>query len=210
MDIRIDMTPLIIGFLSGIRSFVGLITKPYETMRKMVKEGGVSELSFIVFMLLGYFVLASLVKTAAFRPYLLTKQFILLSGGAFGGYMLAVGLIYLAGKILRSTGSLWGVAFSWAHTLYPTVMWFFMTSLLFVILPPPRTTRIEGIAFSFLYIVISTAVLSWKVILSYLSIRFSLRFGIGKILLVTVVVGPFIALYYYFMYKAGIFRIPFL
>jgi hypothetical protein len=210
MDIRIDATPLVFGFLKGTRSFVGLIVKPYETMRRIAKESTFWEVSPIALLLIGYFTLASLVKTASFRPYLLTKQFILLSGGALVGCGLAVVLIYVAGIILRSSGTFRSVVISWAHTLYPTVAWFFMTSLLFVILPPPRTARLEGLAFSFLYIVISTALLSWKVILGYLTLRFSLRFGIGKILLVTILVGPFIALYYYFMYKIGIFRIPFL
>lgn len=210
MDIRINITPMIFGLMRALRAFVGIIGKPYETMRTLAREASLWEMIPIAVIFFGYFAVASLVKTAAFRPYLLTKQFILLSGGALAGFFLTVILLYISGKILRSTGTFRSIMISWAYTLYPTVAWFLFTSLLFLILPPPRSTRMEGIVFSLLYIIISTTILSWKIILSYLTIRFSLRFSTGKILLTALMTGPFVALYYVFLYRLGIFRVPFL
>lgn len=192
------------------RNCIGLVTRPYETMRRIVDKGRLSELLFVALLLALYFATASLVKTASFRPFLLTKRFVLLGASAGLSYGVVILLLLGASRLLRMTVRQKGLALSWGYTLIPTVLWFFATSLLYVIIPPPRTESVWGILFSVLYLVFSITLLWWKIVLGYLAIRFSMRLTLEKILLVSLFVAPAIVLYSIMMYRLGIFRIPFL
>ena len=192
------------------KNCAGIFTRPYATYRGVVDRANLGELGVIGLILWGYFVIASMVKTSLFRPYLLTRQFIVLAVAATFTYLLTVGLFWVAGRLFGSKGSLRGFAVGWGYTMIPTVIWFFMTSLLYVLIPPPRTVSAQGIAFSVLYLLISTTLLFWKVTLSYLSLRFGLKLDLGKILKICIVVLPLLGLYSIGMYKLGIFRIPFI
>ncbi|MBI4065067.1 YIP1 family protein [Candidatus Gottesmanbacteria bacterium] len=200
---------LFAGVLFG-RNLVGIITKPYETYRRIVDRGNLFELVYIVFLLLCYFAIASIVKTAAFRPFLLTKHFLILFGASSLTYTISVTLLWQIGKTVGGKGSLRRLMVSWGYTLVPTVMWFMMTSILYIILPPPRTTSVAGIVFSVLFLVFSTTLLFWKITLAYLTLRFGLRLDLLKIFIVTAIVGPLLALYSIWMYRMGIFKVPFL
>lgn len=193
-----------------LRSFIGLITRPYETCRTIVERAGVSELVYIAFLLALYFATSSIVKVAAFRPFLLTRQFIVLAAATALTYILAVSLFWTAGKLVGAEGKLKGLAVSWGYSLIPTLVWFFATSLLYVILPPPRTTSFAGMLFSILFLIFSATLFFWKATLAYLTLRFGLRLDLGKILIVFAITIPILGLYSVGMYRLGIFRIPFL
>jgi len=201
-------------FFAGVFSFTqttfGLITRPYETYRRIADRGRVIELPALAALLLLYFSLASIVKTAAFRPYLLTRQFVVLCSGAGFLYLLTAMALWKAARALGGTGSFGKFARCWSYTLIPTVCWFFATSLLFVLLPPPRTTSAQGIAFSLLYLVFSATLFFWKVILSYLSLRFAMRLTLVRICLSVLFVSPLIVGASIFLYSLGIFKIPFI
>jgi hypothetical protein len=198
------------GFILFGRNTIGIVFRPYETYRRIVDRGSAWESVYIGLCAVLYFVLASVVKESAFRPYLLTQQVVVLTAGTFLGYLLMVSVIYITGKHLGSKGNISGVAKAWGYTLIPTILWFLFTSLLYIILPPPRTTRPQGIIFSIVYLVISTVLFSWKVTLGYLTMRFGLRLGFGKITVVTIVILVVSVLYSVFMYQRGIFKVPFL
>lgn len=193
-----------------MRNIVGVATRPYETYRRIVKEGSLWELVYIGITLSLYFIVASIVKTSFFRPYLLTQQFIVLMSATILTFLFVVTLFRGVGKFVGAQGTWKELAVAWGYSLIPTVSWFWMTSLLFVIIPPPRTTSTLGITFSIVYLLISACLLLWKIILSYLALRFSLRLDLAKILLVCVVVLPVLGLFSIGMYYAGIFRVPFL
>ena len=192
------------------RTSIGLITRPYETYRKLIERGRAGELFFVAALLLFYFALASLVKVAAFRPFLLTKQFLVLGLGAGSGALLSILLISVFGKILGAPVRVGSVVMAWAYTLLPTVIWFLATSLLYVILPPPRTASFAGMLFSMLFLVFSATLLWWKVTLVYLTLRFTLRFDLGKCLLVSLFSAPFLVAWSVMMYTLGIFKVPFI
>jgi hypothetical protein len=201
---------LVVGCVTFFQNMIGIVTRPYETSRKIANTARITELPMLAIILMTYFAVSSLVKTAAFRPYLLTKQFVVLCSGAGLLYLVAVFVLWKASIIVGGIGGLRRIAVSWAYTLIPTVVWFLITSLLFVILPPPRTSSIQGIVFSILYLVFSITLLFWKIILAYLAIRFSMKLDLIRILGASIIASPFIMAASICLYRFGIFRVPFL
>lgn len=201
---------LLAGGIAFVRNIVGIILRPYETYRKIVAKHTLWELGYLAVCLAGYFSLSSVVKTAAFRPFLLTRQFVVLAASAGATYIGAIGMIWTIGKKLGGKGTLGGVAVAWGYTLIPTLVWFLITSLLYVFLPPPRTTSTAGVFFSIVYLIFSATLFWWKLILAYLTLRFGLRLDLQRILLVALVAAPVVVLYSIGMYWLGIFRVPFL
>lgn len=201
---------LLVGALTFGRTIVGIIFRPYETYRRITHKGTLWELPHIAAVLAAYFVIASLVKTSAFRPFLLTKQFIVLAGATAATFLLAVGLLWVVGKLVGGKGELGKLSLAWAYTLIPTMVWFLATSLLYVILPPPRTERWQGVAFSLLYLIFSATLFFWKGMLAYLTMRFGLKLDLPKILVVVAVSAPVFGIYSFIMYRLGIFKVPFL
>jgi len=203
-------TSLIVALVGFGRNVIGLVTRPYETCRRIVERENPLELLYVGLALALYFVLASLVKVASFRPFLLTRQYMVLAGAVGVTYCLAVLLFWMVGRLVGSSGKLKGLAVLWGYSLLPTVIWFFVTSLLYVLLPPPRTTSVQGILFSVLFLVFSVTLFLWKATIAYLSLRFGLRVGLGKILVVLALSLPILAVYSFGMYRLGIFKIPFI
>lgn len=200
---------LVAGLNFG-RNLLGIIFKPYETYRRLTREASFFELIYISLLLVAYLALASIVKTASFRPFLMTATFMKLASAAALGFLLVTAVFLLVGRVLGSREKAKGLILGWAYTLIPTLVWFLATSLLYVVLPPPRTTSPAGIAFSLVFLIFSAALLFWKIILAYLTLRFALKFEIKKILLVTLLTLPVAAVYSFFMYNLGIFKVPFL
>lgn len=201
---------LLVGGVSFSRNFIGILTRPYETYRRIVDRGTVWEIVYITTFLGIYFALSSLVKTASFRPFLLTKQFLILALGAGVGSAITVLTFWCMGFILRGEGKLGKLALAWAYTLLPTGFWFFVTSLLYVILPPPRTTSVAGVTFSILFLVFSATLFWWKITLVYLTLRFGMKLDLPKILAVVILSAPILGSWSYTMYALGIFKVPFL
>lgn len=200
---------LLAGMAFG-RNCIGIVTRPYETYRRIVERGSAWELTYIGLLLTLYFATASIVKTNAFRPFLLTKQFVLLAGASAVTYLVVVATLWGVSLFVRKTGKLQCFALAWAYTLIPTVLWFFATSLLSVILPPPRTTSAAGVIFSLLFLVFSATLFFWKAMLAYLALRFAMKLDLAKILMVVGISLPIIGLYSFGMYRFGIFKVPFL
>lgn len=203
-------TSLIIALVVFCRNIIGLVTRPYETCRRIAESGTPLELVFVGMVLALYFVLASLVKVASFHPFLLTRQFFVLAAAALVTYAVVVVLFWAVSRLVGGSGTFRSLAVLWGYSLVPTSAWFFVTSILYVVLPPPRTTSVQGTIFSLLFLIFSTTLLLWKVTITYLTLRFSLRLGLGKILLVLAPTLPILTLYSVGMYRLGIFKIPFI
>lgn len=204
------VSAIVASGVAFVRTVIGLVVRPYETYRRIIARGSAGELLYIGLVLAVYFSLASVVKVAAFRPFLLTRQFLLLAAGAVSGALIATCCIVLAGRMLKISASFERIFLAWSYTLIPTVLWFFATSLLFVVLPPPRTTSLPGMAFSLLFLIFSATLLWWKVTLAYLTLRFGLKADFGKGLVIAMMSAPVLFAWSYSMYKAGIFTVPFL
>ena len=200
---------LVVAIYSFGRNSIGLVTRPYETYRRIVNHGSLWEFVPLFILIASYLGVASFVKTAAFRPYMLTKQFVILALAVGMTFGLVVGLLWIVGRFVGGKGTLRGVLFGWAYTLIPTVCWFYLTSFLYMLLPPPRTTRPLGIIFSALFLLFSSVLFFWKIILSYLTVRFSLKLDLLRISIVFFIVIPIVVLYSIGMYRLGIFKIPF-
>jgi hypothetical protein len=175
-----------------------------------VNSGSLCELIPLAFLLACYFALSSLVKTAAFRPYVLTKQFILIALAVLVTYIIVVLLLWGIGKLFGGKGTLRSLALAWGYTLVPTFCWFFITSILYVVFPPPRSGSPLGILFSALYLSFSIVLFFWKSMLTYLTLRFSMRLDLWRIIMVFGIVGTGMVFYSIGMYRLGIFRIPFI
>lgn len=206
MDI---LTGLLVGGVSFGRNTIGIVTRPYETYRRIIDKGNIWEVGYIGVLFALYFALASLVKTAAFRPFLLTKQFVVLGAGAGGGFLVVVLMLWVTTRLLGGQGNLLRLALAWAYTLIPTTAWFLATSILSVILPPPRTTSIPGIAFSALFLIFSATLFWWKCTLAYLALRFAMKLDLPRIAIAIALTAPVIAIYSVAMYRLGIFKVPF-
>lgn len=187
----------------------GIITRPYVTMRSIAQSGSYWELVSVGAVLSMYFAVATVVKNPAFRPFLLTRQFFALAVVVVVTTLFASGVLWCAGKFVGGSGSYGRFFLSWSYTLIPTVSWFLVTSILYIVFPPPRTARPEGIAASGVFLVFSMVLLLWKLVLSYLALRFSLRLTLPRILgVVGLSFGP-LFFYGYWTYAIGVFKIPF-
>lgn len=196
------------GF-SFARHCLGLVTRPYETYRRIVDRQNVWELLYIFIVCAVYFIFAASLRTSIYTPFLLTRQFFTAFGTTGVTYFLVVGMYWLAGRCFGKP-SFRAVLVGWGYSLLPTLAWFWMTSFLYIIIPPPRTTSFWGVAFSIVYLLLTVTLLFWKITLSYLALRFSLRLDLLKILLINVILLPLLGLYSIEMYRLGIFRVPFI
>jgi len=192
------------------RTVWGMTVRPYETYRNLVDRANTWELVPLGFLISLYFAVASFVKTSVFRPYFLTKQFIKLGLGAAFGFIALVAVIWAVSYVFGGRSHIKRLLVGWGYTLVPTVMWFWATSMLYVVLPPPRTGSMAGISFSILYLVFSTTLLFWKLMLGFLTIRFVYKFSIYKITGVVLFVAPCVGVLSIVLYRLGIFRVPFL
>lgn len=200
---------MVVAIYSFGRNIIGLATRPYETYRKIINHSSLWEFVPLTILIASYLGIASLVKTAAFRPYMLTKHFIVLALAVGIMYGLVVGLVWIFGKMVGGKGNLRGLMLGWAYTLVPTVCWFLATSILYMVIPPPRTDRPLGILFSLLFLLFSSVLFFWKLVLSYLTLRFSLKIDLFRIVIISIVTIPIVVLYSVGMYRLGIFKIPF-
>lgn len=201
---------LIIDGVTFGRTCIGLVTRPYETYRRIIHHGKRGELLYVALFLGLYFALSSMVKVAAFRPFLLTQQFFVLVLGAASGALIATASLSFVGKVFGARVRFESLLLGWSYTLIPTASWFLATSVLYVLLPPPRTTSLLGVIFSLLFIVFSATLLWWKVTLSYLTMRFGLKLDLGKSIIVALLCIPGMTIWAWSMYALGVFKVPFL
>lgn len=204
------VVPIVVALITFSHHLVGIVSKPYETYRSITNRPKLFELLYVFIVCLGYFCLVSLIRVPAFRLHMLSKELVLLSGGTSLGFVLMVVSIWGIGLSVGGKGNIARVALGWGYSLIPTVLWFLLTSILYVLFPPPRTESIKGISFSLLYLLISSVLLFWKIELFYLTLRFGMRLSLKGILITSALIIPIIVIYTLGMYKLGIFNVPFI
>ena len=193
------------------RNVIGCINSPYVTYRNLIEEKtGLKQTGFIFFLVLAYFIFVSLIRLPVRNPYLLTLKFNILLVSWLSGFLGIILLLYFLGRLVKVQGSFRTIFILWSWSLLPTLTWFFLTSFMFIIFPPPRTLSIWGQLYSLFFIAFSFSLLFWKLILYYLTLRFALRFDLLKIIIVSLMLVPFMVAYSMVMYSLGIFRIPFI
>lgn len=205
-------------FLSFIRSFIifgrnlsGIINAPYVTYRKLAKENvDLHQTVFIPLLVILYFIFVATLRTGIKNPFLLTIKLNILLFASLIGFIGMLILFYVGGRMVGSRGNLRQIYTLWIYSLIPTLVWFFTTSILYLILPPPRTMSFAGKLYSMVFLAFSFAVFIWKIILYYLTLRFSLKLDLWRIARISILVVPTVVAYSFIMYNLKIFRIPFL
>lgn len=189
----------------------GIVQQPYATYRQLVSESPLQ--LFPLFVAIGaYFFFISPIKLHTLHPFLLTLNTTRLLSTAIFSFLLICLLLYGIG---RSFGYLSGIGIkgivtSWGYSLVPTLLWFFATSIFYVLLPPPRHNTFLGVSFSLLYISFSLSLLWWKGILYFLTLRFAMRLNLKKMIAVSSIFLPIIGCYSWILYRWGVFKVPFL
>lgn len=198
-------------FILFARNVYGTINKPYITFRKLAEtEKDFWQVIYIYIVIFSYFGLVSLARAGLRNPFLLTMEFNILIFGGLSGFAAVILLVYLFAMIYKVHTKITAIILLWSYTLLPTLIWFFGTTILYILLPPPRTLTVQGKIYSIIYIAFSIGLLYWKVILYYLTLRFALRIDLFRIILSSVFIWAYTFLYALIMYRLGIFRIPFI
>lgn len=199
------------AFVLFFRHIVGVIVKPYETMRSLSKGSYPLEIVYMSILLMIYIAIASLLRKGIVSgPLLLTLHFGKLFWGIIFTFIFSWGALYFVGKLFGGKGRALHILYPWLYSLIPTLLWFLTTSFFYFILPPPRTDSIKGVVFSLLFIGISITLFYWKAMLYYLTLRFGHKLDIKQIIRTTVVIIPLAFLYSLLTYRLGIFKVPFL
>lgn len=194
-----------------IKNAYGCLNSPYTTLRKLAYERETAfHVVYLWLLALGYFAFASYVRIGTDSPFLLTFKFNLLISAGAAGFLSMVVLLYFLGKLVGGSGDMKTVMILWSYTLLPTVFWFLITSFMYILFPPPRTLSVAGKLFSVVFVAFSIAMLIWKIILYYLTLRFGMKLDLFRIGIISTVVIFFITIYSILMYKFGIFRVPFI
>jgi len=168
------LTQLVASWIFFTRYLFGLVFFPYRTMRQIVKERDYYQLVYISVFVYGYFIFATMMRNKTLNPYFLSSS----SGAIFiffiATFLLVTSFFYVIGRVFKLNVDYESLVFSFAYSLSPTIIWFFFTSLFYFLIPPPRSFSFFGKSFSLFFLTISISLLLWKVLLFYLSLRFSL------------------------------------
>jgi hypothetical protein len=192
------MASNITSFIVFLRRCLGLIFTPYATMRKISIETSWGELAFLFIFSFLYFLITNTVRS--------WMNGLLGAGGLFIASILFFSLLPAPGTFRERVKR---VAATWTYTLLPTLIWFYATLLFFFLVPPPRTISSLGQLFSIFYIAFSGSLLIWKLILVYLSIRFSLRVHLYRVIYYMLIYLTLSIPLWVVLYRSGISRIPF-
>lgn len=198
----------ILDFLSNIW---GIFNTPYKTAKKIVNQKKVLQALIILSVIPLYTAFSTPIKYGLKPgPVFLFLVFLRSTLWTLSTYFLACFALYLVSQKLTSKKNFLGFFSIWSFSLIPTYIWFFTTSFLYFLLPPPRTSNFEGIIFSLLFIAFSLSLLFWKLILYYLALRFAANLSLTQIITASIILFPLGSLYSLITYKLGIFKIPFI
>ncbi len=207
-DLSLGLTKQFVEFGKNI---LGILQKPYQTFRSISLRKSYEQLIFIAFLIFLYLSLSTLAKESLkANPLFLTKDLVKVGLVISFTYLLVTQLIFRFGKLFGGEGKIYNFMLLWAFSLVPTLAWFLITTIFYVLLPPPRTPSLKGMAFSFLFMVFSLACFLWKGILYYLALRIGLHLSATKIAFISVLVLPLLFLYAFMLYKMKIFGVPFI
>src|SRR3989339_2182319 len=112
---------LIVSLYSFIRTLVGIVVRPYETYRRIILKGTSWELLFVGALLSVYFTVNAIVKTPAFRPFVLTRHFVKTSVAVLVTALFVSWLLWIVGKCFGGKGEYKRFLLGWSYTLIPTL-----------------------------------------------------------------------------------------
>lgn len=201
--------------LVTFRNSLRIVVRPYKTMRSISAKPDMGQVYVLLTIATLYFLYASIVRTRSLDPLVVSSSFIrtfvffLLTFASTIAFQGIVGKILQKLKMTDPEPIIVSCALT-AYSLVPTIIWFFITSSLFLIFPPPRYETFLGTTFSIIFIIFSSSILLWRIILWYLTIRFSLKAQFLTIMIIMFMYGLWFVPYTFLMYHFRIFRIPFI
>jgi hypothetical protein len=169
-----------------------------------------AQVGVIFFLVYLYFVEANIIRRKTLHPFVISTSSTITFTVFIMTFFLVIGFFYYLAFIQKKKPDLKSLLFTFSYSLLPTFLWFVTTSLLYYLLPPPRTASILGQGFSFIFITFSLAILLWKMILLYLSVRFSLKTDFYLTIFYILLFLLWFLPYSYGLYYLKIFRIPFI
>lgn len=202
----------VLKFLSNfLLTILGVIQKPHAAYLRLEKKGEIRYLVLIWF--LGFFslFLSRAVKYGVFHhPFFFVIRFSTFFWTATFSFLLVVLLIFLLGTFFGGKGNFKAIFLLWGFSYLPTILWFFLASFLYLFFPPPRSLTLQGYLLSGVFVILSTALFYWKLLLYYFTLRIGFKLTWGPIIKISALFFPTVALYSYLLYKLGVFKVPFL
>lgn len=202
-----DFNTILADFLSSIilvfKRLIFLIFSPYKTLRKVSQEKDYLQVFFIFLLIFVYFFWVDKIRKLVISPYIIFSVFLL-------NFILTIIFFHFLTKIIAKTSSLSSYIFTFTYSLFPTFIWFVTNALIYTFLPPPRHMTFLGGTFSIVFTAFSLSLLLWKLILTYLSIRFSSKMGFYRIIYFMILYLCLILPYSVILYKLKLFRVPFI
>jgi len=199
-------TDLITSFVLIVRYLILLIFSPYKTMRKISMEKDYYQPVIIIGIIFIYFKFIYYLRDKIYPATLVYILFII-------NFLLTVAFFYLLSKLFAKNKKeikFSSFIFTFVYSLFPTLIWFLSTSILYIFLPPPRTFSLMGKGFSIFFIAYSLSLLIWKFILVYLAVRFSSKQNFFRIIFMLILFLIWFIPYSIFLYQLKLFRIPFI
>lgn len=194
---------IIVSALIVVRRFFLLTFYPYKTMRKISLESDYYQVGIILFLVFLYFKFVYFLRD---KPYPATLIFLVF----LSHFFFTIFFFYLCFGLKSKKMKITNLLFTFSYSLLPSLIWFSSTSLLYILVPPPRTFSLMGRAFSIFFITFSLAIVAWKMILVYLALRFSAKQSFYKIIFALILYLAWFIPYSLFLYHLKLFRIPFI
>lgn len=192
------------------RNYLKLITSPYKAMRRIAGTKDMWEVYLIFAAVYGYFVFAQIVRQQSLDPFTISSSSLVSFGFFLITFVLITGFFYRLAMRFGHASRYKSYVFTFAYSLLPTLIWFFATSVLFLLFPPPRTQSFLGLSFSLMFIIFSVILLLWRILLLYLSLRFSSRASFYTLIFMLILFAVWFLPYSVLMYALQVFRVPFI
>lgn len=206
MDFKKILVNCLTSFLIVLKRFVGLIFNPYKTMRRISEEKDYYQPTIIIGLVFVYFKFIYFLRDKIYPATLIYVLFII-------NFLLTVAFFYLLSKLFiknKKEITFSSFVFTFSYSLLPTLIWFLSTSILYIILPPPRMFSLLGKGFSIFFIAYSLSLLIWKFILVYLAVRFSSKQNFFRVIYMIIFYLIWFIPYSIFLYQFKFFRVPFI
>ena len=194
---------LLSSLILVVKNFFLLIIFPYRTMRRLSRESDYGQVFILFLIIFLYFKFAYFLRDKPYPASLTFLIFIL-------HFSLTVAFFYGLSRVSDNKIKLFSFVFTLSYSFIPTLIWFASSSILYIIVPPPRSLSVLGKGFSIFFIAYSVSLLSWKMILMYLALRFSARSGFYRIIYMLVLFLLWFIPYSVLLYHLKLFRIPFI
>ncbi len=197
-------------FLDFINDVWGMLNHPYKTTRAVAMKKPLLAILIIGCLVWVYLTFAVVVKFGLHTgPLFLTASLGRLFYTIVMTFFLVSISMYFVSRLFGGKGQIQSVFSVWSFSYIPTILWFFITTVSYVILPPPRTQSFAGQLFSVFYLFLSLGLLSWKVLLYFLTLRHAMRLTLWQTMRTTFVLWPLYMAYFLFLNRMEIFKIPF-